>query len=318
MNPYVFFVGCPRSGTTLLQRIGNAHPLLAVLHETRWITRLWEERIGVTPDGFVTPEMIEELPRQSRFKVLRMNPEDLRRVHEENPNASYAEFVTALFDYVGVRRAKQLVGDKTPAYVRRLPTLHTLWPTAKFVHIIRDGRDVWLSVREWGMGPVGKDTWDDDQVATTGFWWELNVRLGREAARMLGPSLYYELRYEALVERLRSSVRKLCAFLGLRYDAAMLEFHEGRTREEPQLDAKKAWRPVTPGLRDWQSEMTPHDLASFEAAAGDLLDELGYPRSSSPLSPEEIDRARQLRQAYADQVRARQRPVPEGWGLSAA
>jgi hypothetical protein len=263
MNPYVFFVGCPRSGTTLLQRLCDAHPQLAVLHETRWIVRLWRERIGVTPDGMVTPELLEQLPRQTRFKVLRMEPEELTRVYREKPNASYAEFVTALFDHVGLQKRKPLVGDKSPAYVRWLPTLHALWPKAKFVHIIRDGRDVWLSVRDWGMGPVGRHTWDDDPVATTAVWWEWNVRLGREAGQELGPESYYEMRYEALVDDPEVECRKLCAFLGLRYDARMLEFHEGRMRDDPGLDAKKAWRPVTRGLRNWQSDMPRDQVASF-------------------------------------------------------
>jgi hypothetical protein len=59
----------------------------------------------------------------------------------------------------------------------------------------------------------------------------------------------------------------------------MLRFHEGRERTEPNLDAKKAWRPVTQGLRDWRSQMSQQDVERFEAATGDLLDELGYERA---------------------------------------
>ena len=55
MNPYVFLVGCPRSGTTLLRRIADAHPQLAVARGTRWIPRTFEFRRCLTEDGHVTP-----------------------------------------------------------------------------------------------------------------------------------------------------------------------------------------------------------------------------------------------------------------------
>jgi hypothetical protein len=70
---------------------------------------------------------------------------------------------------------------------------------------------------------------------------------------------------------------KLCAFLGLPFDEAMLGFHEGRTKTKPGLDAKRAWLPITAGFRDWRSEMTAEDVDRFEAA-GDLFDESGYER----------------------------------------
>ena len=66
------------------------------------------------------------------------------------------------------------------------------------------------------------------------------------------------------------------------YADTMLEFHEGRTKTKPGLDAKRAWLPITSGLRDWRSEMPTEDLERFEAAAGDLLDELGYERLPQP------------------------------------
>jgi Sulfotransferase family len=318
MNPYVFFVGCARSGNTLVQRLADAHPELAVMHGTRWIARWHEKRIGVTADGDVTAELVERLPRHERFKALEIQPEELTRVYRENQGVSYAAFVSALFDRFGKRRGKQLVGDKTPEYVKSIRTLHMLWPGAKFVHIIRDGRDVCLSVAEWRKGATRFPTWHDDPVATTAVWWDLNVRLAREAGRQLGPDLYYELRYEALVADAAGECARMCAFLEIPYDDAMLRFHEGRTRSEPGLDAKKAWLPVTAGLRTWRSEMPPADIVRFEAAAGDLLDELGYTRGAASLSENELERAARVRDAYANRARARGRPLPEAWERRAA
>ena len=104
------------------------------------------------------------------------------------------------------------------------------------------------------------------------------MRTGREDGNALGPDLYYEVRYESLVSKPTEESEKLCEFLGIPYDEAMLRLHEGRERPKPGRSAKRAWLGVTPCLRDWSSKMSAEDVERFEAAAEDLLDELGYPR----------------------------------------
>jgi hypothetical protein len=318
MNPYVFIVGCPRSGTTLVQRLANAHAELAVAHETRWIVRWYEQRIGLTAEDYVTPELVERLPHHSRFKALKVKPDELDRVYRESEPTRYAEFVSMLFDRFAAHRGKRLAGDKSPAYVRSLPTLHALWPKAKFVHIIRDGRDVCLSVLDWRQGPRQFRTWTEDPITTTAVWWDWNVRLGREAGRQLGAEFYQELRYEELIDGAEEECTRLCSFLEIPYDGAMLRFHEGRMRGEPSLDAKKAWRPVTAGLRNWREEMTGDDVARFEAAAAPLLDELGYAPEAPRLSDEQLERAARVRKAVGNELRARRRRVPAAWGNGSA
>ena len=115
-------------------------------------------------------------------------------------------------------------------------------------------------------------------MATAALWWEWQVRLGREAGASLGPQLYQEVRYEALVGDTAGELEPLCAFLDISFDRAMLDYHQGRQRSDRGLSAKSAWLPPTPGLRDWKTQMGPEDAERFEAVAGDLLDELGYPR----------------------------------------
>jgi hypothetical protein len=60
-NPFVFLVGCPRSGTTLLQTIVDAHPEIAIFHELWWLDTWYARRIGLTRDGLVTPELVSRL-----------------------------------------------------------------------------------------------------------------------------------------------------------------------------------------------------------------------------------------------------------------
>ena len=294
MNPYVFIVGCPRSGTTLLQRIVNAHPQIAITPETHWIARLFEKRKGLTPEGVVTRKLISRLLEQPGFTRLGIGQEDLLAMIAGGRPVSYSSLVTRIFDSYGKAQGKALVGDKTPGYVRRMNTLHALWPEARFVHLIRDGRDVYLSMRHRPLHhpkPGVFDAWAEEPALTAARWWELNVRGGRKAGNSLRSGLYYEMRYESLVAHPREECEALSAFLSLPYDDAMLRFHEGRERTAPPSDTKLFWlpptrgessfrlRPITPGLRNWRSQMLPEDVERFEAAAGGLLDELEYERA---------------------------------------
>jgi hypothetical protein len=93
----------------------------------------------------------------------------------------------------------------------------------------------------------------------------------------------------------------------------MLKFHEGREKADPNLDAKKAWRPLTPGLRKWSEQMSAEDLERFEAAAGDLLEELGYPRACPHPPDETLARAARIRESFTREVSASGKRLPKGW-----
>lgn len=317
MNPFIFIVGCPRSGTTLLQRIVNAHPRIAILHETHWIPKFYKRGIGLTPEGWVTPELVERIIGHRTFAKLGIGREALQGLLRTGGPVSYAQFVRGIYDLYARGQGKPLVGDKTPEYGRKLGILHGLFPEARFVHLIRDGRDVGLSHLNWRVKTDKLHwrlaTWGQDPVTTGALWWKWNVRLTQEAGQPLGPEQYYELRYEALVARPEEECSRLCAFLGVPYDEAMLRFHEGRTQRKPGLDPKEAWLPVTPGLRDWRTQMPAPQIERFEAAAGDLLDELDYPRAVPQPRPEMMDRASRLRTLFIETVRTGEATLPEHW-----
>jgi hypothetical protein len=316
VNPYLFIVGCARSGTTLLRRIVDAHPLVAIPREQHWLPKWFEQRKGVTPEGFVTPEIVSELIKYEKFVRMCIGREDLERLLGSGDPVKYSDFVSSVFDLYGQAQGKSLVGDKTPAYVDSIPTLHVLWPNAKFVHLVRDGRDVCLSVMNWkraGRTAGRYAIWEEDPVSTTALWWERKVRLGQEAGLPLGPDLYHEFRYEELVSEPAKTCSALCGFLDLPYEEAMLKFHEGRTKTKPGLDAKGAWLPVTPGLRDWHTQMPLEDLERFEATVGDLLKELGYERACADPSPQAIGHAQRIRHFFTQDVRERGERLPVGW-----
>jgi hypothetical protein len=316
VNPYVFIVGCPRSGTTLLQRMVNAHHEIAITPETHWIPRYFQKRIGLTAEGLVTRRLVDKLLKHRLFPHLQIEPDEFEQLARARQPMTYADFVQGIFDLYGHRRGKRLVGEKTPGYVRSITTLHALWPRARFVHILRDGRDVCLSILGWHRRDraAGRfPTWAEDPVMTTAFFWEWNVRLGRERGTGLGGELYTEVFYEELVAEPAVQCATLCQFLDLPYDGNMLSFHEGHMRLEPGLDAKAAWLPATAGLRDWRRQMPATDIERFEAAAGDLLDELGYKRAYPNPPAELLARAARMRALFGERALAEGYSLPGRW-----
>ena len=201
---------------------------------------------------------------------------------------TYGDFVSGLFQQRAVISGKPLVGDKTPFYIRYIPFLHRLFREVRFVHIIRDGRDVALSVLEWahpGRGPGRYPLWDDEPVAVCALWWQWTIQEARAGAKDI-TGRYAEVRYEALSSQPREVLKSVLSFLDLPFAEDPLEFHRGRTRHEPGLRSKDAWLPPTPGLRDWRTQMPPRDAELFEALAGATLQELGYERASKHISPQ--------------------------------
>jgi hypothetical protein len=323
MNPFVFIVGCPRSGTTLLQRLLDCHPQVAVTPETHWIPRWYEKKKGkgITPDGLVRRKLVRKLLAFPRFGKLGIDQAELEALIKPRGTVSYSRFISALFDLYGKKRGKQFVGDKTPGYARNLNTLHALWPAARFVHLIRDGRDVCLSILSWqrakgwtaGEGLARFSSWAEAPLCAAALWWDWHVRLAREAGLAFEPGVYAELRYEALVADPPGECRKLCDFLGIPYEDDLLRHYESRAQDGNAGDEKPPWRPITSGLRDWRVQMPSQDVELFEATAGDLLDELGYPRANLAPGSQTLHYALRARKRCAQEAESLRYAVPVCW-----
>ena len=277
-SPYVFVVGCSRSGTTLLQRMLDNHPMLTVANDTHFIPRAIK---GSTPGANppLTAELVETVRRYHRFHRLGLAYSAVDRAPRRAD--TYGDFVRALYGELAKSKGKPLAGEKTPDYVKQLLLLHGLFPQAKMIHIIRDGRDVALSVLDWAhekKGPGRLELWKQNPLATCALWWSGMVGSGRKQGRQIGPDHYYEVRYEDLVANPGPELRRIADFLDLPYSPSMLAYHEGKARSDPGLSAKKAWLPPTAGLRDWRSAMEQADIELFEALAGEQLVDLGYER----------------------------------------
>ena len=279
----------------------DAHPDLAIPPESHFLSR-FGHALGryAAPAGGVDPERLAaDILRTKTFAAWDVPDDDvLTRVHALPPPASFADVVDAVYSAYAEPRGANRWGDKTPRYVLDIPLFDRLFPGSRFVHIVRDGRDVAMSLRSVRFGP-------NDPMSAAGFW-ARRVHAGRRDGAGLGPQRYAEVRYEALVDDPERELRAICNVIDLPWDPAMLEYHRGVDAALPddrRSQHRHEDRPPTAGLRDWRTQMPPAEVADFEVVAGDLLDELGYGRGAPPPGP--ALRARAMWHQASGRVRRR-------------
>lgn len=263
-----FIVGSARSGTTLLRLILNAHPDVAVPPESRFVVELWRGSDTVDVEDFLT-----RLSAHKRFQTWDIPIGTVREELSAAARVSYADAIRATFSAYGHANGKPLWGDKTPRYVEHLDFLAKLLPEARFIHLIRDGRNVALSYANVPFGPK--------TVGKAAALWAKRVMAGREAGPPLGTQRYLEIRYEDLVEDAAGETRDICEFLELDFDPGMMDYTErarGSVLPRASMYNPHVTEPPQMNVRSWNDSMPPEQIEVFEAVAGDVLSLLGYER----------------------------------------
>lgn len=277
-----FFVGSGRSGTTLFRNIFDAHPELAMTHEAHFVAAMAQHQGRYENNGFDRGAFVDDLYRNTNFVRQGLDRGDVERRLADDQVGSFADAVRSVFGLYADERGKTLFGDKTPGYVNHIDLLSSVFPEARFVHVIRDGRDV-------ALGYLDRDEWGPSTVGHAALYWRSRVSRGQESGHRLGPERYLEARYEDLVDDPEATVRRVCDFLGLDFHDSMLRFHESGAEFIASSNTPDAFgglaKPITKGMRDWRTQMLPQDIALFEAVAGELLGSLGYQRTTDAPAP---------------------------------
>ncbi|MDA8269778.1 MAG: sulfotransferase [Actinomycetota bacterium] len=223
--------------------------------------------------------LLDELERWDRYRWWGIDREQAMAGMRSAGVCSRTDVVRGIYAEYARNQGKHRYGDKTPNHVLHMTTLADLFPEAVFVHLVRDGRSVALALRDTSFGPR--------TITETATYWAQRVNAGRAAGHALGDRRYIEIRYEDLVADPERALRQITARIDLDFDPAMLDYAAAATRQldmspKPAEDRSLAM-PLTRGLRDWRTGMSPADAAAFELLAGRTLRRHGYPLSGSPI-----------------------------------
>jgi LPS sulfotransferase NodH len=273
---FPFVIGCARSGTTMLRAMLDSHPLVAVPHESYFAVPAVRDRSSYEVSGVVDRgRLLDDLRRDPTLTRWALPEAVIAALRDDESLQTVPDVIAALYLAYAQDAGKPRFADKTPRNVLHVQLLAESFPQARFVHLVRDGRNVVPSLVGLPYFP--------DRYAEAVVYWRDRVSQGRRSGRALGPGRYHEVRYEELVADPAPTLRRLCEFLDLAYDEAMLGYHE-RADEVVVAVAELGhhqgiWQPPTPGMRSWRATMSAHDQDLFEVLAGSTLDQFGYERS---------------------------------------
>jgi sulfotransferase family protein len=268
-GPPVIVLGVRRSGTTLLRVMLDRNPELAVPDESYFVPPLaLRHRTPVDVEAFV-----DDLRRLPTLVEWGLSPAAVQA--RLRPGMTTGEAVAAVFSAYAAERGKARWGDKTPLYMQHLDVLERLFPDARYVHLIRDGRDAALSFLSVPAGLMTEGWGHPRDAAGFACQWATEVGAARDLGVRVGRGRYRELRYEALVADPEGELRAVCAFAQLEFDPAMLDY-VGQTDSARKAHQRRLDEPPRTGVREWRTEMNETDRRAFEEVAGALLAELGY------------------------------------------
>ncbi len=274
----IFIVGCPGSGTTVLQLMLDAHPRIAMAPETRVLVQAHRNRrafgdMRKPVNRRRLAEWVVGMPR-TQFDDLGIDAAAFVARAVAGPG-SLGSVVGLVYQMFAERYGKPRWGDRRSTYIRHFDVLLALFPDAQIVHVLRDGRDCVASLKQM--------PWFQGDVFEAVNRWAETVDLGRRAKRKLPAGSYHELRYEDLTGDPENTLTGLCEFIGESYHPVMRQPYLTGDAVSQHQDLPAGTEEVTTSqIGDWSRRLAPWEIALCESALGGRLRRHGYELSGGP------------------------------------
>ena len=272
----VFVMGCHRSGTNLLYDMLLSSGGFAIYRGYLPIYKILIPRFGSMSSRSHREKILETFLRSKGFRRTGLDAEPLStRILNECRNGG--DFIRVVMDAVAGSQQAARWAVYDPDNVLRVEHVKRDIPNALFVHIIRDGRDIALSLKKMGgFTPLPWDRGQTESLVATSLYWEWMVRKGRADGRKF-PADYIEIRYEDLITNPRETLARLGGFIDhdLDYDRIQ-RAGLGRLSETNSSFREEGTQEKLHPLGRWKERMAHADVAAIEATVGGCLRENGY------------------------------------------
>jgi hypothetical protein len=265
-----FLIGAQRSGTTLVRLILNAHSQVAIPEEgTFFMPLLKKKYLGREFSGPSLKSLTGYLEHNPQFKLWGGRYDDYFQELSERKKITLGQLISDIYTVYSHGEGKQLWGDKTPSFFRKIDILAALFPEGKFVHIVRDGRDVFNSWRK--MDP------SKDNAPLVALDWSYKLRTIERSLEKMSPENHTTIRYEDLLENPENQVKSLCSFLAIEYQESMLDFYQTSSRYIGQHHSALIFQPLNKENRyKWKQKLTRREIDAFTRVAHRCLRKYGY------------------------------------------
>ncbi len=293
-TPMFFILGRPRTGSTLLRTLFDAHPqviipqewpMLLLLHFQFEKVKYWDKQ--------KLEEFYQALfqPLRIPFWSIRNWPGiDLELLHKnillcEGEQTLETLLKVVYFHYNSFFEKKEifLIGDKNPAISNHPELLAKLFPTAKFIHLVRDYRDNLVSLLEVDF--------EMPNVTLLTYRWKYSYRVIEKAAA-IHPDRFFKIRYEDLVKQPESQFGQLCSFLRIQEDVSIFSFHTRKEELEHSFPPKILQRYFSSLMQPiderkvgvYKQKLTAKQIRIADLVAGKTAEQAGYQREFTRFS----------------------------------
>lgn len=287
--PFFFIIGRPRTGTTLLRSLFDAHPNVQIPWECQFMLNLYP-RYGSIRNwtGDMIDRFYSDLLTQWQFNAWNIDHDrlkaNLRKCIGPNSYTFVCRLVYMNFISFYPKETIRIIGDKNHGYTLYADRLKKLFPDSKFIYILRDYRDNYHSVRNVDFElPV---------VSLVVYKWKFFYRKALQAARK-HPDSFYFIRYEDLVTDPAQHLQNLCTFLEIPYDPEVLDFWQKKDEAMKKYPAgilqkhhRSLFNPVnTSRIGLWEKSMPPRQVRIADHVAGRYAALAGYTRRYRAFNP---------------------------------
>ncbi|MGB9203565.1 MAG: sulfotransferase [Terriglobales bacterium] len=289
----VFVMGCHRSGTNLLYDMLLSSGGFAIYRGYLPIYKILIPRFGSMSSRSHREKILETFLRSKGFRRTGLDAEALSaRILNDCRNGG--DFIRVVMDAVAQSQQAARWAVYDPDNVLRVGRVKRDISNALFVHIIRDGRDIALSLKKMGgFAPLPWDRSQTESLVATSLYWEWMVRKGRADGTKFSAD-YIEIHYEDLITNPRETLGRLGGFIDhdLDYDRIQ-RAGLGRLSETNSSFREEGTKEKLNPLGRWKQRLAHADVAAIEATVGDCLEENGY-----ELSLPAAERRRGLRHSW--------------------
>ena len=269
MKKSVFICGCPRSGTTLLGSLLGASRTNVATPESQFIIDI-SRKLARSEIGDGHSDIKDELINNFRFKLWNIDRE-FQALPSFESESVFSDLVWRGVDFYAKKNGKESWDawiDHTPTHVSHINYLSNMFTESYFIHLIRDGRGVYSSVKALDWGPAG--------VISGAKWWTQRIAPGLAAERAIGDRII-RVRFEDLVCQPEKELRRICGFIGIEFSLSMLDGSGFSVPKYTQGQHESVGKPPDESISGkWKNDLSIREIEIFESISGSLLGYLGY------------------------------------------
>jgi len=270
-RPKFFVIGVQRSGTTLLRLLLNQHSMLSIPEEAGFLMPYMQRKNLEDLNPLSTRErktLVRYLIQNRQYQKWNLEDEVLDLILTKE--LTLKQIISYLYWAFAQKNNKVICGDKTPSFIRKMELLLDIYPDAKVIHIIRDGRDVYLSLKKIEEPSAAS-------IAVASLEWRIKLSLIRRVI-IKHPHRTVELKYEELLNNPAQNLKKVCDFIGVPFETEMLNFHQTSEKFVDHHLSELIFRPLDPSnTRKWVKSFTSFELKKYDFFSRKTLRRYGYP-----------------------------------------